>query len=446
MARFLLCTFLEGCPWLSCNPLLPPEDKPIMKAQIVSIGNELTSGSVLNTNATFIAGKLHAMGIEIAEIITVGDDTVSIVEALRNVKPMVSFVVVTGGLGPTVDDITTHAAAEALRRKLILNKQALQAMEEHFKHSGRTMSPHNIRQAYLPSGAQVIANPIGTACGFSAARSNTIFFFLPGVPREMMRMLEESVIPLIRKEQPEVTQVRTAVLKIFGRTESYCDHALGDLIKQEQEIAFAFLPHYPEITIKLTIRGREKKYLEKKLKAVERKTLHILGDIVFGRDDETMEMVVGNLLRNAGATLALAESCTGGLITHRLTNVPGTSDYLERSLIVYSNKAKKELLRVPDAILNRFGAVSEQAAAHMAREVKRLSKTTIGLAVTGIAGPAGGTTEKPVGTVFIALAYKRQVITERHQFYGDREQIKQITAQYALDSLRKLLIAGSPRT
>ena len=413
-----------------------------MKAAIVSIGNELTSGSVLNTNATFIANELHAIGIEIAEIITVGDDTASIIAALRNVKPMVSFVIVTGGLGPTVDDLTTHAAAEALRRKLTLNKQALQAMEEHFKRVGRTMSPHTVRQAYVPSGANIIANPIGTACGFSATRSNTIFFFLPGVPREMMRMFEESVIPLIRKEQPEETLVRTSVLKIFGRTESFCDQALSNLIRQEQEIAFAFLPHYPEITIKLTIRGTEIKYLEKKLKAVERKAVHLLGDIVFGRDDETLEMVVGNLLRQSGATLALAESCTGGFITHRLTNVPGSSDYLERSLIVYSNKAKKELLKVPASILSSFGAVSEQAAAYMARAVKSLSRTTIGLAVTGIAGPAGGTPEKPVGTVFISLAHKRQVSTQRHQFYGDREQIKHITSQHALDGLRKLLIAG----
>jgi nicotinamide-nucleotide amidase len=255
-------------------------------------------------------------------------------------------------------------------------------------------------------------------------------------------MFEAGVLPLIRKERPDDTMVRTAVLKIFGRTESYCDQALGGLIRQEQEISFAFLPHYPEITIKLTIRGTDRKYLEKKLKAVERKTTRLLGDIVFGKDEETMELVVGNLLRSAGATLALAESCTGGLITHRLTNVPGSSDYLERAFIVYSNRAKKELLTMPASLLSKHGAVSPEAAAHMAKAVKRLSKSTIGLAVTGIAGPGGGTAEKPVGTVFVALAHKRQITTYRHQFYGDREQIKNITSQYALDHLRKLLIAG----
>ena len=413
-----------------------------MKAEIISIGNELTSGSVLNTNATFIANHLFSSGIEVANIITVGDDSAAIIDVLRGVSSSVSFVVVTGGLGPTVDDITTHAAAEALRRKLTLNTQARQAMEEFFKRMGRTMDPHNLRQAYLPGGAAVIPNPIGTACGFSIIRGSTIYFFLPGVPREMMRMFEAGVLPLIRKERPDDSMVRTAELKIFGRTESYCDQALGDLIRQEKEISFAFLPHYPEITIKLTIRGTDRKYLEKKLKAAERKTTRLLGDIVFGKDEETMEMVVGNLLRSAGATLSLAESCTGGLITHRLTNVPGSSDYLERALIVYSNRAKKELLAMPASILSKHGAVSREAAAHMAKEVKRLSKSTIGLAVTGIAGPGGGTVEKPVGTVFIALAHKRQVTTHRHQFYGDREQIKSITSQYALDHLRKLLIAG----
>ena len=413
-----------------------------MKAEIISIGNELTSGSVLNTNATFIAGQLFSSGIEIADIITVGDDSAAIIDALRSVSSSVSFVVVTGGLGPTVDDITTHAAAEALRRKLTLNHQAKQAMEERFKCIGHPMDPHNLRQAYLPSGAAVLPNPIGTACGFSIIRGSTVFFFLPGVPREMTRMFEASVMPLIRKERPDDTLVRTAVLKIFGRTESYCDQTLSDLIKQEKEITFAFLPHYPEITIKLTIRGTDRKYLEKKLKAVERKTTRLLGDIVFGKDEETLEMVVGNLLRQAGATLALAESCTGGFITHRITNVPGSSEYLDRSLIVYSNRAKKELLAMPASVLSKDGAVSEKAAAHMAKEVRRLSKSTIGLAVTGIAGPDGGTPEKPVGTVFIALAHKRQVITHRHQFYGDREQIKHITSQYALDYLRRILIAG----
>jgi nicotinamide-nucleotide amidase len=413
-----------------------------MKAEIISIGNELTSGSVPNTNATFIAGHLFSSGIEVSGMLTVGDESAAIIEALRNVSPSVSFVVVTGGLGPTVDDITTRAAAEALRRKLTLNHQARQALEEFLNRIGRPLDPHNLRQAYLPVGAAVIPNPIGTACGFSLARGRTVFFFLPGVPREMTRMFEESVMPQIRRERPDNTMVRAAVLKIFGRTESYCDQALHDLIKQEQEIAFAFLPHYPEITIKLTIRGTDEKYLKKKLKTVERKTGRILGNIIFGHDEETLEMVVGNLLRKAGATLAVAESCTGGLITHRITNVPGSSEYLERTLIVYGNRAKKELMEMPASLLAKHGAVSKEAADHMARAVRRLSKSTIGLAVTGIAGPGGGTPEKPVGTVFIALAHKRRVTTHRHQFHGDREQIKHITSQYALDYLRRLLMSG----
>ena len=411
-----------------------------MKAEIITIGDELTSGSVQNTNATFIADQLHTAGIEVVQISTVGDDTPSIVSILRGIQHHVSFVLVTGGLGPTVDDITTKAAAEALRRKLELNKAALKAMEDQFQKLDRPMSPHNIKQAYLPSGATMIPNPIGTACGFTSAKSNTLFFFLPGVPREMRRMLEESVLPLIKKEHPDTALVRTVELKIFGKTESYCDQALSDLIKEEKEIAFAFLPHYPEITLKLTMRGKDKKYIEKKLKAVERKVTKILGTIIFGKNGETLESVVGSLLRSQEATLSVAESCTGGLITHRLTNVPGSSDYLERSLIVYSNRAKKELLQVPATTLNRFGAVSQETAESMAQGIKRLSKTTLGLAVTGVAGPAGGTSDKPVGTVFISLAHKRQIITQKHLFYGDRSQIKFMTSQYALDSLRKYLL------
>lgn len=319
----------------------------------------------------------------------------------------------------------------------MFNKHALKAMEERFQQFGRTMSPHNIKQAYLPSGATIVPNPIGTACGFSLAKSNTLFIFLPGVPREMERMFEESVIPLIKKEQPETSIIRSSVLKIFGKTESYCDQRLSDLIKSEKEITFAFLPHYPEISLKLTMRGQDKKYIEKKIKAVERKVTKILGDIIFGKNEETLEEVVGNLLRSQGATIAVAESCTGGLISHRLTNVPGSSDYLERSIIAYSNKAKKDLLKVPATTLNRFGAVSKETAESMAKGVRKLSKTTFGLAVTGIAGPTGGTPEKPVGTVFISIAHGRQVTTQKCRFYGDREQIKFMTSQYALDMVRR---------
>ena len=413
-----------------------------MKVEIMTIGDELTSGSSQDTNATFIAHQLHTIGIEVVKITTIGDDTEKIVDALRNAQQKVGCVIVTGGLGPTVDDITAKAAAEALRRKLVLNKLVLKAMEERFMKYGRKMSPNNVKQAYLPSDSTIVPNPIGTACGFYLARSNTLFFFLPGVPGEMKRMVEESVIPIIKKEQPETTIVSSCVLKVFGKSESYCDQVLSDLIKSEKEVAFAFLPHYPEISLKLTMRGKDGKYIEKKLKALERKikSKKYLGDVIFGKDEETLEGVVGKLLRSKGATISIAESCTGGLITHRLTNVPGSSDYLERSLVVYSDKAKKELLKVPAGILKRHGAVSKEVAESMAKGVKSLSKTTFGLAVTGIAGPAGGTPEKPVGTVFISFSHKRQVITQKCSFYGDREQIKFMTSQYALDVLRKYLI------
>ena len=413
-----------------------------MNVEIITIGNELTSGSSQDTNATFIANQLHTIGVEVVKITTVGDDSERIVDALRSVQQKVGFVIVTGGLGPTVDDITAQAAAEALRKKLVLNKRVLKAMEERFRKFGRKMSSNNVKQAYLPNDSNIIPNPIGTACGFSLTKGNTLFIFLPGVPREMKRMLEESIIPLIKREQPETTVISSCVLKIFGKSESYCDQMLSDLMKSEKEITFAFLPHYPEIYIKLTMLGKDKKYMKKKLKAVERKikTKKILGDVVFGKDEETLEEVVGKLLRSKGATISVAESCTGGLITHRLTNVPGSSDYLERSLIVYSGKAKKELLNVPAGILNRCGAVSKETAERMAKGIKSLSKTTFGLAVTGIAGPAGGTPEKPVGTVFISLSHKRQVKTQKHSFYGNREQIKFMTSQYALDTVRRHLI------
>ena len=412
-----------------------------MRAEIITIGDELTSGSVQNTNATFIASQLHPLGIEVVKMTTVGDTHEDIIKALRSTQGTVSVALVTGGLGPTVDDITAKAASEAFRRKLLLNKEAFKTMEERFQKFGRAMSPHNVRQAYLPAGATIVPNPIGTACGFHLAKDNTLFIFMPGVPREMQRMCEETVIPLLKRELPETSIVKSQLLKIFGKSESYCDQILGKLIEKEKEIRFAFLPHYPEIILKLTMRGNDTRAIEKKLKSVTRAVTRILGDIVFAEGEHTLEEVVGSLLKSQGATLAVAESCTGGLITHRLTNVPGSSEYLERALVVYSNTSKKALLKVPASLLNRHGAVSKEVAAHMAREVKVLSKTTFGVAVTGIAGPSGGTPEKPVGTVFIALAHARSVSTEQLKFYGDREQIKFMISQYALDILRKQLIA-----
>lgn len=412
-----------------------------MRAEIITIGDELTSGSVQNTNATFIASQLHPLGIEVVKMTTVGDTHEDIIKALRSTQGTVSVALVTGGLGPTVDDITTKAASEAFRRKLLLNKEALKTMEERFQKFGRAMSSHNVRQAYLPTGATIVPNPIGTACGFHLAKDNTLFIFMPGVPREMQRMCEETVIPLLKRELPETSIVKSQLLKIFGKSESYCDQLLGKLIKKEREIRFAFLPHYPEITLKLTMRGNDTRAIEKKLKSVTRAVTRILGDIVFAEGEHTLEEVVGSLLKSQGATLAVAESCTGGLITHRLTNVPGSSEYIERTLVVYSTTSKKALLKVPTSLLNRYGAVSKEVAEHMARGVRTSSKTTVGLAVTGIAGPAGGTPEKPVGTVFIALAHARSVSTEQLKFYGDREQIKFMTSQYALDILRKQLIA-----
>jgi nicotinamide-nucleotide amidase len=412
-----------------------------MRAEIITIGDELTSGSVQNTNATFIASQLHPLGIEVVKMTTVGDTHEDIIKALRSTQGTVSVALVTGGLGPTVDDITTKAASEAFRRKLLLNKEALKTMEERFQKFGRAMSSHNVRQAYLPTGATIVPNPIGTACGFHLAKDNTLFIFMPGVPREMQRMCEETVIPLLKRELPETSIVKSQLLKIFGKSESYCDQLLGKLIKKEREIRFAFLPHYPEITLKLTMRGNDTRAIEKKLKSVTRAVTRILGDIVFAEGEHTLEEVVGCLLKSQGATLAVAESCTGGLITHRLTNVPGSSEYIDRTLVVYSNTSKKALLKVPTSLLNRYGAVSKEVAEHMARGVRTSSKTTVGLAVTGIAGPAGGTPEKPVGTVFIALAHARSVSTEQLKFYGDREQIKFMTSQYALDILRKQLIA-----
>ena len=411
-----------------------------VKVEIITVGNELTTGEVVDTNAAHMASKLTERGFEVTFITTIGDNEWSIEDALRRAEEHAEVILVSGGLGPSADDVTASSAANALGLRLIMNKEVLQARRESFAKRGMEMPLANEKQALFPHQAEIIPNPLGTASGFILRHKGKIYIFLPGVPREVTHLLKENVIPRLEKERQERTFYRSRTLKVFGFTESAIADRLREIDLPDHCASLVYLSRFPENHVKIVVNGRLLQEVEENLQKLEKIIREKLQGRVFAADQETLEEIVGNLLRSNRATLSVAESCTGGLITHRLTNVPGSSDYFDRGVVVYSNRAKVELLQIPEELLATAGAVSAPVAEKMAESVRRISQSTLGLGVTGIAGPGGGSEEKPVGLVFIALASPQGVISKKYQLGGDREQIKIISAHTAIDWIRRFFL------
>ncbi len=411
-----------------------------MKIEIIAIGNELVAGEIENTNSSYLARELTLRGFEISTITSVGDDEWAIENALLRSRDQADGTIVTGGLGPAQDDITAKSAARAFKCPLVLNKEALQKIREHFEQRGMEMPPSNEKQAFLPQHAELIPNPIGTAPGFMMSLRAKWFIFLPSIPGEMKALFHENVLPMLEKRRTGGHHYRVKILKVFGLDESLLADQLQGIHPEDYSAALSFSSHFPETRLRISVRGKSIEESENKLTSVEKFILDQIGDCVFADDSATMEEIVGHLLRSKKATLAIAESCTGGLLGHLLTSVPGSSAYFERGIIAYSNQAKTSLLNVPEDLLIQVGAVSAPVADKMAEGIREISGATIGLGITGIAGPSGGTPEKPVGTVFIAIACAAGTASEEYHFVGDREQIKMASAYTALDWIRRYLL------
>lgn len=404
-----------------------------MKTGILTIGNELTSGRTQDTNSSMIARAITAQGWQIPLILSVGDEEDAIKEALDFILAKADAVIVTGGLGPTADDITTACIARAFGRELALNEAALAHIKERFEKFRLKWTDNNTKQALFPDGATPIYNPAGTAWGFSLPAGEKLVIVIPGVPTEARLMLAEGVIPLLRSFFPGAAQyIETRTFKLFGLPEAQVDAALADADFASLGVAVGFYPHFPENHLVITARGDSPERNNQILKRVGEEIEKRLGANIFARGDETVESLAALLLTQKGLTLALAESCTGGLIAHRLTGIPGSSAFLERALVTYSNKAKTELLGVPAAIIDQAGAVSFDTARLMARGARQAAGTDLGLAVTGIAGPDGGSEAKPVGTVFISLADAVNTFSRHFTFRWDRARNKAISSQAAL--------------
>ncbi len=406
----------------------------MLRGEIIVTGTELVTGQVMDFNARYAARRLHEACLEVQSITFLGDAAPLLRETVAQALGRSQFVIITGGLGPTEDDITVAAAAEALDLKLYEDEALLARIRRCLEDRGLVWEERYARLALIPEGATVL-DPGGAACGFSLKHRGSWLFFLPGVPREMQGLFESFVLPHLVGLGDGGECLITRTLRLFGLTEAEVQGAMARLAPFTQGVAVGFYPNFPETHLVLTMRGRERQQLEETLNRVTGLLAKEVGDVLLDPEGLPLEELLGRRLRARGLTLAVAESCTGGLICHRLTNIPGSSDYFLGGVVTYSNQAKLDLLRVPPATLARHGAVSAETAGAMALGVRQVFHAPLGLAVTGIAGPRGGSPEKPVGTVFIGLATPQGVQARYYLFHGAREEIKALSAQSALDWL-----------
>lgn len=410
-----------------------------LKIEIIGIGNELITGRVLDQNAGYAAARLHSFGFEVSRIVLIGDQPRIICSALKKAEKRADAVIVTGGLGGTLDDLTVEAVSRTFHRPLILN-QGLQGQIKRFlTKKAIPWDPIFEKMAWLPEGVELF-HPRPKACGFIMIEKGKPFFFLPGVPGEMRRFLDRQIIPYLIQQYPGQGVIRQRVYKIFGLLEPEINEKLKDLAKHYETLQLGFYPNFPEHHLTVSVRTEKAQWADSLLDSIEKVVEERLSEYLVSKNDQTLEQVVGDLLRQKKLTLAVAESCTGGLIGHQITNVPGSSEYFDRGLIVYSNRAKTELLGIPQRTLSRYGAVSKKTALLMAEGIREKSRSDLGLAVTGIAGPGGGTPEKPVGTVWIALSSEQGSKAGHFLFGSRRAQIKILTAYTALNWVRRVLL------
>jgi len=408
-----------------------------MNGEIITIGNELISGRILNLNSRYAAGRITAAGLEVTRITTVGDDPEEVSKALKKSIADSRFVIITGGLGSTDDDMTVEITAKALDRPLCLDRELFQHIKGYTEIMGIEMSSPLEKMAWMPEGSRLL-NPRGTTLGFCLREDEAFLYFLPGVPDQMRYLMDRFVLPEILDQYDTLPVPGHRVLKLYGLGEPAIAEILKD-ISQRADIIWGFYPHRSENHITFSIRGHDELIISKGLDEIEKELRDLLGAYVFASGNQHIEDVVGKVLCDRNITISVAESCTGGLIGNLLTNVSGSSGYFSGGMIVYSNQSKADLLNVSQDTIKIYGAVSDQTVREMAEGVKDKINTDIGLAVTGIAGPDGGTKEKPVGTVYIGLASGNDTFSGRYRFWGTRAQIKQNTSIMALDWVRRYL-------
>ena len=414
-----------------------------MKACILAIGSEMLTPFRVDTNSLFITERVNTIGYDVRLKAVVADDIGELARVVEGALAWADLIVVTGGLGPTEDDMTRDAVARALGIAIDVDESIVERIRERFARRGMTMPEINRRQAMVPRGAEVLPNPNGTAPGLWLERNSTAIVLLPGPPREMKPMLEAVIAERLAPKSGGGGLFRR-VLKITGRAESDVDAQASPVyIKwttQALPISTTILAVLGQIELHLTAQALHKAGADAALDAAVLELQNVLGPSVYSVDGRGLEQVVGDLLREHKLTIAVAESCTGGLLASRLTDVPGSSDYVDRGVVCYSNRSKTELAGVPDALIQEHGAVSEPVAQAMAEGIRSRAGTNVGIGITGIAGPGGGTPEKPVGTVAVAVVVDDEIRVRTFQFLGSREMVKFQAAQSALNMTRLMVL------
>lgn len=411
-----------------------------MRAEILSVGTELLLGDILNTNAQYISRELANLGINVYYQTVVGDNPERLKNAYNFALSRADIVITTGGLGPTKDDLTKEIAAEYFNKKLILDNNSLEEILAFFKKINREVSENNRKQAYFPEECIILKNNNGTAPGCIIEENNKMAILLPGPPKEMVPMLNEGVIPYLKKFQ-DGTLV-SKVLRITGIGESSVDNLIGYIIDRQTNPTVAPYAKDNEVTLRLTAKASSEAEAYKLIVPVEKEIRDKLGDInVYGVENESVEEIVAKLLIENKLTIATAESCTGGLLAGKLINYPGISSVFLEGAVTYNNTAKINRLKVKEDTLNKFGAVSSECAAEMAEGIAKAAGTNIGVSTTGIAGPGGGTDEKPVGLVYAGIYINGVVKTKQLSLVGNRQKVRDRAVASVLDWLRRELIA-----
>ncbi len=410
-----------------------------MNAEIITIGEEIISGHTLDTNSAYIASKLSEIGVAVRYRISVGDRVDDIEEAILTAWNRSAVIIVTGGLGPTTDDITKKAICGAFDRKLVFHDDLLKLLENRFRNLHRKLPAVAQNQALQPQGADLLDNPIGSAPGILFQEADRCFIALPGVPSEMEAIVSQSVLPYLRKRQGrghiEIRRLRTT-----GITESELSEAITDLEPTQDHFRLGYLPGHQGVDLRLVCRANEEAEAKAEVDKLTEAIIGRVGAFIYTIGDQSISEVVGSLLTAAGKTVATAESCTGGLVAKMLTDVSGSSSYFLGSVVAYSNDVKRDVLKVPTELLQAHGAVSPQVAEAMAAGIRNVMGADYGLSLTGVAGPSGGTPEKPVGLVYIGCAHSGGVVSKKVNLFGTRQRVRERSATMALDILRKTII------
>ena len=408
-----------------------------MQAEIISIGTELLLGRIVDTDAPYLSRKLAEIGIDVYHRHTVGDNPERLTALIETALDRSDIVITVGGLGPTVDDITIETIANLIDRRLVLNKTVLKDVREYFSLRRVKCPAESKRQAYLPEGVKWIRNRVGTAPGLVAKYKGKLIVCLPGPPSELEPMLDLDLIPYFKRLHKTKWLLKSCTIKTTGLAEAQVNYMVKDLLKLNPPTTVGIYAKLREVDLVIMSKAKTNREADRSIEKIKRTIQKRLGSHIFGYDEETLEETVGKVLIKNKKTLAVAESCTGGLISHRITNVSGSSDYFLMGVTAYANAAKIEMVGVSPLSIKRYGAVSSQVALAMAEGVRRAARSDIGLGVTGIAGPTGGTKAKPVGLVYMACVVGKKRIVQELRFKGSREEIKFQASQVALDLVRR---------